>query len=163
MLDQGDDRLASLVESVAAEARSGFASMFHREPEQVDGAADMRYVGQSHELEIPARGAWKDITRSFHSNHRERFGFDRPEEAVEVVNLRAVATGKAPITWSDLPPAPGDTIPVGTDGVWERKTLPAGFETHGPGVVVEENSATLLEEGNQLGKGRWRSRYDSCP
>lgn len=150
MLEQADDHLASLVESVAAEARSGFAAMFHHEPEQVDVAADMRYVGQSHELGVPARGAWDDITRSFHSTHSERFGFDRPEEAVEVVNLRAVATGKPPITWSDLPPAPRDTIPAETDGAWERKTLPAGFETHGPGVVVEENSATLLEEADHL-------------
>ncbi len=112
--------------------------------------ADMRYVGQSHELEVTARSSWEEVTRRFHSTHSERFGFDRPEEAVEVVNLRAVATGKPPITWSDLPPAPGDTTPTGTDGVWERETLPAGFETPGPGVVVEENSATLLEDGNQL-------------
>lgn len=150
MLDQGNDRLVPLVESVAAEARSGFAAMFHSEPDDVDVTADMRYVGQSHELEVPARGAWDDITTSFHATHSERFGFQRPDEAVEVVNLRAVATGKAPITWSDLPSVPGDSIPAGADGVWERKTLPAGFETQGPGVVVEENSATLLEEGDRL-------------
>ncbi|HEY7824724.1 MAG TPA: hydantoinase/oxoprolinase family protein, partial [Acidimicrobiia bacterium] len=150
MLDQGDDRLASLVRSVAAEARSGFAAMFRRDPEDVDVTAEMRYTGQSHELEVPARDAWDEITPSFHSTHRERFGFDRPEEAAEVVNLRAVATGEPPIGWSDLPPAPGDTTPTGRDGIWERKTLPAGFETHGPGVVVEENSATLLEEGDHL-------------
>ncbi|MFP4554923.1 MAG: hydantoinase/oxoprolinase family protein [Actinomycetota bacterium] len=150
MLDQGDDRLASLVKSVAAEARSAFAAMFHRVSERVDVTADMRYVGQSHELEVPARDAWDEIIPSFHFTHRERFGFDRPEEAMEVVNLRAVATGKPPITWSDLPQVSGDITPAGTDGVWERETLPAGFETSGPGVVVEENSATLLEEGDHL-------------
>lgn len=150
MLDEGDDRLAAMVASVADDARAGFASMFGRGPESVATTADMRYVGQSHELEVQAVRGWGAIASGFHAAHRDRFGFDRPDEPVELVNLRAVATGVPPITWSDLPDAPTDAEPGGDDGVWERRSLPAGFELDGPGVVVEQNSATLLENGDRL-------------
>lgn len=150
MLDEGDDRLPSLLGAVAAEARDGFVTMFDREPQDLAVTADMRYVGQSHELEVGADRDWERITRSFHSSHRERFGFDRPTEPVELVNIRAVATGVPPITWSDLPAVPDDTKPVHNQGVWQRMSLPAGCEVAGPGVVVEDNSATLLEDGDRL-------------
>lgn len=150
MLDEGDDRLGPSVLAVADEAGSDFVSMFGREPETVVVAADMRYVGQSHELDVVADGGWEEISREFHSAHRERFGFDRPDEPVELVNVRAVATGLPPVTWSDLSPARSDSDPVGSRGTWQRSSLPVGFELDGPGVVVEENSATLLENGDRL-------------
>lgn len=151
MLDEGDERLASLVVGVASEARETFMAMFERPPEDVGVTADMRYVGQSHELEVVATPDWDVVASSFHATHRERFGFDRPEESVELVNLRAVATGVPPIRWSDLPDAPSESTPRGLEGVWERSSLPAGFVVEGPGVVVEDNSATLLESGDRLG------------
>ena len=150
MLDDGDDRLPSLVGSVEKDARDRFAAMFGRQPRQVTVGADMRYRGQSHELEIVADGDWPTIVKRFHVMHRDRFGFARTGERVEVVNLRAVAEGVPPITWSDLPRLTGAAKPVETAGVWERASLPAGFEITGPAVVVEENSATLLEGDDRL-------------
>jgi N-methylhydantoinase A/oxoprolinase/acetone carboxylase beta subunit len=46
--------------------------------------------------------------------------------------------------------APRDVEPVGRDGVWERATLPAGFELAGPVAVVEESSAVVVESGQRL-------------
>jgi N-methylhydantoinase A len=151
MLDEGDERLATLVGEVGAAAESRFVSMFDRRPDDVGVTADVRYVGQSHELEVRAEGGWQSLGRRFHSTHRERFGFDRRGEGMEVVNLRAVATGSPPITWSDLPELPATGEPVENDGVWQRDSLPAGYEVKGPAVIVEDNSATLLEEGDRLG------------
>lgn len=151
MLDEGDGRLPSLVTKVASEARDSFRAMFDRVPEDVGVTADMRYVGQSHELEVTATSDWGVAARTFHSAHRERFGFDRPEEPVELVNLRAVATGVPPIRWADLPGVSTFSTPQGADGVWERSTLPAGFTADGPAVIVEDNSATLIEPGDRLG------------
>jgi hypothetical protein len=34
--------------------------------------------------------------------------------------------------------------------VWQRDTLPAGFEMTGPGVIVEENSAVLIQHDDRL-------------
>ena len=50
----------------------------------VTTAVDCRYVGQSHELTVAT-------PVDFHEAHRARNGFDRPDEAVEVVALRATA------------------------------------------------------------------------
>lgn len=150
MLDEGDRRLASLLEVVEREAHDRFAGMFGRAPSRVAAGADMRYRGQSHELEIVAVGDWPSIAGRFHVVHRERFGFDRPGERVEVVNLRAVAEGNPPIIWSDLPPLVGKGEPVESGGVWQRDSLPPGFEVAGPAVVIEENSAVLLEDDDRL-------------
>ena len=51
----------------------------------VETAVDCRYRGQSHELTVPSVG-------EFHDEHRRRNGYARPDEPVEVVALRAVAT-----------------------------------------------------------------------
>jgi N-methylhydantoinase A len=150
MLGEGDHRLGEVVESVIEDARASFETMFGHEPRRITSAADMRYVGQSHELEVALEPDWRTITHDFHAAHRHRFGFDRPTEPVELVNVRAVATGKPPITWSDLPTVAAGLEPGGANGVWDRKTLPAGFEARGPAVVVEDNSATLLEQGDTM-------------
>ena len=97
----------------------------------------------------PTYTDWTAINASFHLTHRERFGFDRPTEGTEVVNVRAVASGMAPIRWADLPPVKPDRE-AGENGIWHRAGLHPGFEARGPGVVVEENSATLLEDGDRL-------------
>lgn len=150
MLEEGDARFASLAGSVSRDAGARFEDMFGRPPDSTDGSADMRYVGQSHEIEVTVSSDWSSLAADFHMAHRERFGFDRSDAPVELVNLRAVATGRSPIQWSDLPETPTDLAPVGGEGVWERASLPTGFELTGPGVVVEANSATLLESGDRL-------------
>lgn len=61
-----------------------------------------------------------------------------------------VANGEAPIAWSDLPAVRDDAEPTGVGGVWDRASLPAGFVIEGPAVVIETNSAVLLEEPDSL-------------
>jgi N-methylhydantoinase A len=150
MFASGDTRLSTALEDVSMVALQRFESMFGGSPEQVEHTADMRYVGQSHELEVPATADWELLTTAFHTAHLERFGFERPEAPVELVNLRAVASGEPPITWGDLPPIPAGGKAMGDRGVWLRGTLPAGIEIRGPGVVVEDDSATLLLDGDVL-------------
>jgi N-methylhydantoinase A len=149
MLDRDSNRLASSIEAAVKSAERRFATMFGRPAESTSVTADMRYVGQSHELEVAATSDWARLASRFHTTHRERFGFDRPDQEIEVVNLRGVALGSPPITWADLPSISARTKPEG-DGVWRRDSLPSGFETTGPAVVIEDNSATLLEEGDHL-------------
>jgi N-methylhydantoinase A len=151
MLTGGDSRLGPALQTVAGEATDRFVSMFDRSPEDVVLGVDARYRGQSHELEVAVdQPDWAALTTSFHRAHLERFGFERPGEEVEIVNVRAVATGVAPITWDDLPSIPEEGSAVASDGVWKRGSLPAGFSVDGPAVVVEDNSATLLEHGDHL-------------
>jgi N-methylhydantoinase A len=151
MLTGGDSRLGPALQTVAGEATDRFVSMFDRSPEDVVLGVDARYRGQSHELEVAVdHPDWVALTTSFHRTHLERFGFERPGEEVEIVNVRAVATGVAPITWDDLPSIPEEGSAVASDCVWKRGSLPAGFSVDGPAVVIEDNSATLLEQGDHL-------------
>jgi len=62
----------------------------------VTTSLDCRYMGQSHEITVPA-------VPSFHEAHRRRNGFARPDAAVEVIALRATATRPAALTLADLP------------------------------------------------------------
>jgi N-methylhydantoinase A len=74
-----------------------------------------RYAGQSHELDVPA-ASWRD---RFHAAHRQRFGHDRPDAAVEAVTLRVEATAAAPpLLAPRLPPA--DAPPTR----WSRTARP---------------------------------------
>jgi N-methylhydantoinase A len=150
MLEDETSDLEGVSAGVSDEASRRFAGMFGHTPSRVTITADMRYRGQSHELEVPADVDWPTLARRFHATHRDRFGFDRPGEQVEVVNVRATATGQPPLTWGDLPAAESAGEPIGAGDVWQRHSLPAGFGLDGPAVVVEENSATLLEEDDHM-------------
>lgn len=149
MLPAGDGRLLGVGDLLVDEATESFRSMFSTAPANTRIAAEMRYQGQAHELEVQVEN-WGLIEDGFHATHRERFGFDRHGEPVEVVNVRVTASGSAPLSWGDLPMVDSTGRPEGEDGVWRRSTLPAGFVTEGPATVVEDNSATRLEEGDLL-------------
>ncbi len=150
MLRQGDPGLGPDTSAVAAHATRRFGEVFAGPPERVVASFDCRYVGQSHEVEVLASPDWADVRTAFEGAHHRQFGFARPGEPFEVVNLRVVATGRPPLTWKDLVPTPPRGDPFGRDGVWERRSLPAGFRLQGPATVVEESSAVRLEPGQNL-------------
>ena len=59
---------------------------------RVELFADVRYRGQSYEIEVPLTARF---AADFHAAHRRTFGYAAPDAAVEVVNLRlrAIAPG----------------------------------------------------------------------
>lgn len=122
-LDAAFDRMAAealddLRPHLAGTGRAGFA--FAR-------SADVRYAGQVHEIPVPFAdpavpmdpavpaepagsvlprtddAGLKDLLERFHDEHELRYGYRRPELAVEIVNLRLVA--RVPT----LPPVPADS------------------------------------------------------
>jgi len=149
MLASGDSGLGSAIGAIGAETSFAFDETFGIAPTDLTVTVDVRYTGQSHELEVVA-GSWGEIRNRFEAQHLQRFGFDRPSEPIEAVNVRAAASGSAPLSWSDLPLVSGDLTPIKTEGVWLRDSLPSGFETIGPCVVVEKNSAVFLEDDERL-------------
>jgi len=149
MLPSGDMQLAAVIAAIRSETSDAFNETFDVDATELIVSVDVRYLGQSHELEVVA-GSWDETRRRFEALHVQRFGFDRPDEPIEVVNVRAAASGSAPLSWSDLPSVPSNSTPQHRDGIWQRETLPAGFEIDGPGVVVEDNSAVLIAAGDRL-------------
>ncbi|NOT32817.1 MAG: hydantoinase/oxoprolinase family protein [Candidatus Eisenbacteria bacterium] len=127
---------------------------------QLERWAQMRYRGQSHELELPARG---DLVKQFHAEHRRRFGFSESPRAIEVVTVevRGEVPGLAwPVQASAIQPLRGATRgarpphePPRRTPVWDRggviratrvsfDGLRAGAAVRGP-AIVEATGATL--------------------
>jgi N-methylhydantoinase A/oxoprolinase/acetone carboxylase beta subunit len=115
--------------------------------------ADMRYRGQSYELEIALTPGF---IADFHSTHRRTFGHSSAGAAVEVVNLRvrAIADSSAPkpkrIARQAAKPSAVSRGPVLVEGrtrtvpTYDRSSLGASARLRGPCVVVELSSTTYV-------------------
>jgi N-methylhydantoinase A len=115
--------------------------------------ADMRYRGQSYELEIALTPRF---IAEFHSTHRRTFGHSSANAAVEVVNVRvrAVAGASAAkpkrIARQVGMPAPiaSGRVLVGSEEravpIYDRDSFGAGARVRGPIVVVELSSTAYV-------------------
>ncbi len=126
-------------------------------------SADLRYVGQSWQLNVALErtAGIDEIETAFHRVYEKTYGYSRPEMDVELVALRAVASGLVERPELALTPgASGDDAasPVGhravTFGgatsdcpVYERAALAVGTPVAGPAVVEEYGSATVVFPG----------------
>jgi N-methylhydantoinase A len=115
-------------------------------------SADVRYRGQAFELEVGAPDGPPDVdalVAAFHAAHLERYGYDQPEAAVEIVTLRVRLEGPAPAV--PLEPLVGGgsadratraVREVVLDGrrveatIVDRTALGADASLRGPAVVV---------------------------
>ena len=115
--------------------------------------ADLRYRGQSYEIEVPLS---QRFIPDFHEAHNRTFGYAAPEAAVEVVNLRlrAEATGPvaapARIQRRRAKPdvvARADVL-AGTSlrklPIFSRDAIGAGTRIQGPMIVVELSATTYV-------------------
>jgi N-methylhydantoinase A len=135
-------------------------------------AADMRYVGQEHAvaINVPASVAAEEnretIKRAFDTAHELRFSHSAPEEPAELVSLRVSVFGR--LHKPDLPRVaagsaePADKARRGSRDIildestspvscviYDRGELLAGNVIHGPAVIEEPASSTLLGPGDR--------------
>ncbi|HEY5427145.1 MAG TPA: hypothetical protein VIJ77_11380, partial [Candidatus Tumulicola sp.] len=98
--------------------------------------------------------------------HRARYGYDVPNERVELVNARATASGTLPqaqfAAHDDRPALPGSTPePSAHRQVWgagrfvptpvfERAALTADAAIDGPAIVEQYDTSTYLAPGWSL-------------
>jgi N-methylhydantoinase A/oxoprolinase/acetone carboxylase beta subunit len=114
---------------------------------------DMRYRGQSYELEVALA---PHFIEDFHASHRRTFGHSSPDSAVEVVNLRLRASASGPaaaprkITKKTNSPSPIARINVLVGSslhrvpVYSRDELGGGVKIKGPLIVVELSSTSYV-------------------
>ena len=127
---------------------------------KIDRSLDMRYEGQSYELNIPyftETGA-HGLVRKFHAAHDRRFGYARTDAPVEVVNLRLTATGATdnppiqplPLADADISDAFTSQSPVVFEGealrtdFYRREVLRPGNQIAGPAVITEFSATTVI-------------------
>jgi N-methylhydantoinase A len=129
-------------------------------------AADMRYVGQAYELEVPigaplTRERVPEIVAVFHATHARVYGYARTQQLVEFVNFRAVHTyplprpaarpaARASGTLADA--HTGERRAYFGDGylptaLYERARLPLGARLAGPVIVEQDDTTTVIPPG----------------
>jgi N-methylhydantoinase A len=165
-LDQQDWRLANkLLDEMAEEGRKVLerSGLSAREI-SYQRTADMRYVGQGHEVSVrlPAgvlgEQQTSEITSEFEETYRELYGRKGPDVPLEIINWRVVASGPRPEMTFKLS---GDTSarPDSRKGsrrayfpecggfveatVYDRYGFKPGMEFNGP-AIVEERESTLI-------------------
>ncbi len=134
-------------------------------PEQIgyQRSADMRYVGQGHEVSVPLPEGFLGpehvpvVTATFEEAYRQRYGRSVPDVALEVIHWRLIACGPQPAMNFRLALA----TPCGSalkgrrpayfpersgyaeTPVYDRYLLKSGDAFAGP-AIVEERESTLI-------------------
>ncbi|HEY1370157.1 MAG TPA: hydantoinase/oxoprolinase family protein [Gaiellaceae bacterium] len=154
-------RRARLDELDWSEAEALYAEMEREGEELLAGrvsharSADVRYVGQGHELRVPVAEPGAEALRSaFEHAYRELYGREGPDVPIEVLNWRVVSSGPRPDLRLEPPHEPGGEpvkgerdayFPGGRRAVrvYDRYALTAGLRIEGP-AVIEERESTLV-------------------
>jgi N-methylhydantoinase A len=145
-------------ELLAREGIAGPAMRFER-------MLDLRYVGQSYHLTIPAgsdvsRVALEDARSRFDQVHFATYGYSESTEPCELVNVRVVASGvvrrpsMAEIRLAGARDARKGTrcvwfpsIGLVEAGIYDRALLGPNAEVNGAAIIEDRDSTTLLHPG----------------
>ncbi len=147
-------RLQKRARPMIARARADLVAEGARPAEiHNDLRADVRYRGQSYEIEVALVPRFDE---NFHAAHRRAFGYAAPEAPIEVVNLRLRAWTAGPtrnperIARSSLHAAPTGNARVIADGaaliapVYQRDSIGARTRFAGPAIVAELSATTYV-------------------
>lgn len=162
-------QLRGALEELALEGRNWLAKQGHPGAATLNISADMRYLGQSFEIEVPIQAAWiaegrlTSIEEAFHAMHARLYDFDDPDGAIEIVNLRLSAIGAGPVLEFPVDTREGGEaanaereIPVFTGktiewiGLHRRDRLRPGSHFSGPAVVAQEDTTFAIPGGTHV-------------
>ena len=115
--------------------------------------ADLRFEGQSYEINVPVTPG---MGTGFRREHRRRYGYASRTEPVEITAVRLTAVVGRP---KIFPRGPAHGRPVSrrrrvlfedgwTDSrIWRRPALHAGFTSRGPAIIEEDQATTAVPPG----------------
>lgn len=153
-----DTRFAALEKRAVKESPSA----------SLERSADLRYRGQSYEINIPCPGPLADCAPRFHREHARLYGYSNPDGEVEVVTLRVRARTVLPkprlTNVQSTAPGSAQRLSVKQSrrvfvaGSWHnlevshRESL-GSKPRSGPALVLDYGSTTLIPPG-------WTYRLD---
>ncbi|RUU92629.1 hydantoinase/oxoprolinase family protein [Mesorhizobium sp. M7A.F.Ca.MR.176.00.0.0] len=159
-------------EALACEGRDWLAAQGHDAAAELNLSCDMRYVGQSYEIEVVVAPEWladggaAAIAQAFHLTHERLYDFQDPDGEIELVNVRLSAIGAGPklsfpeVDVIDAPAVPARRLAVYTGlsvetiDLHDRQALLPGGMFHGPAVVVQEDTTFVIPAGAQASVDR---------
>jgi N-methylhydantoinase A len=128
-------------------------------------SAEMRYRGQSFEIEVPLERAWLAradlgaIAEAFHRTHERIYGHADAEAPIQAIALRMVVEGTVPRPrFPEQPretgaPTPLREVEIWLDGarraapLYARSALRHGHRFAGPCIVLQEDCTTCVPPG----------------
>jgi N-methylhydantoinase A len=123
----------------------------------IERSADLRYRGQSYELNVP----WSRAITQFHSEHARIYGYAIPEREVEIVTIRVRARTRLPKPRLARPPVrkgSPEARRIWISGAWRsvpvlKRDQLTSVIRRGPALVLDYGSTTLIPQG-------WRFQLD---
>lgn len=167
--DVASENLPRLVETVARLTER--ARRWMTEEQRHDGeptffaSGEMRYRGQSFEIEVPidaaalAAGDTAPITAAFHAEHRRLYGHADPDAPIQIIAVNLVVTGHAAkpvLTPRPLVPrkvVADRHVEACLDGcrqpvaLFHRDELTPGAQFAGPCVIAQDDTTTIVPAG----------------
>lgn len=160
------DTLASEAQALQQRACSWLAQEHGSDmPYSLQFSADMRYRGQSFEIEVPLEASWlaqADVTalhQAFDRQHQQMFGHCDADAPVQLINLRLVITSPTPkpeinrLSPATEPVTVLKQVAAWIDGGWHqvdvvlRTVLRAGHQLTGPVIVAQDDCTTCVPPG----------------
>jgi N-methylhydantoinase A len=136
-------------------------------------SSDMRYRGQSFEIEVPLQTDWvRDgdlaaIRAAFDAQHERLFAHADPAAPVQMINLRLVITSPTakprlvPIAAGSGSPTPRSEVSCYLDGanrnvpLYRREDFLAGQSIAGPAIVAQDDTTTCVPPGMRVDVDRY--------
>ena len=168
------DEIEAFYKEMEDEGRAAIGASQIR-PEEIvfERAADMRYFGQEHAVTVDLPHEFfvsKDraaIKNHFDEVHKVRYGTSAPKEAADIVSLRVTVLGRmkkpprhAVESGQEKPDAQAlrahKPVYFRSAGqfvdtpVYRRDLLKSGNEFHGPALVEEHASTTVVQPGDSV-------------
>lgn len=159
-------RIAETVARLSEKARRWMVEEQHYEGTPVFHAAgEMRYRGQSFEIEVPIdtaalkAGDVAPIAEAFNAEHRRLYGHADPDAPIQVIAINLVVTGhsaKPTLPESELHPrdvVADRTLTAHVDGVrrevalFSRADLTPGARFTSPCVIAQDDTTTIVPAG----------------
>jgi N-methylhydantoinase A len=118
---------------------------------EIERSADLRYRGQSYELNVP----WPEAAAAFHREHGRIYGYATPEREIEVVTIRVRArqrVTKPKLTREPFRKGRAESRRVWVEGGW--RDIPAiaraqvgSRRVAGAALILDYGSTTLVPPG----------------
>lgn len=173
----GDDAVAE-IKNAATELKTRAMDWLMTEygeilPHTLHYQADMRYKGQSFEVDVDVDEAWLQsgdmsaLHSAFDKQHEVLFGHCDPQETVQLINLKLVII--SPVSKPHLPEIaqatensePRKIARAWLDDTWqdmavyERKQMLGGVVIKGPAIITQADCTTCVPANMQVSVDNW--------